>query len=116
MIAAKRITGRHPNSELASSGERLPAVRRLRDTIAPDEPTALGLLANRQFARIARTLRQELRDQERESAGVLGFAGAVITQLTAPAYAIERSEDLGAGDVAQLYAPFEALIPLESLA
>jgi hypothetical protein len=38
--------------------------------------------------------------------------GAIVTQLTATAYAIERCEELGAADVAQLYAPFEPLIPL----
>lgn len=43
------------------------------------------------------------------------FAGAVVTQLTAAAYAIERCNELGARDVVQLYAPFEFMIPLASL-
>jgi hypothetical protein len=95
--------------------QRLPAVRRLRDTIAPDEPTVIGLIANERIAEIARTLEQELREQEREAAGVVRFVGAVVTQLTAAAYAIERCRALGAADLAQLYAPFASLIPLASL-
>jgi hypothetical protein len=64
---------------------------------------------------IARTLEQELRAQNRDVAGVVRFADAVVTELTAAAYAIERRGELGTADVAQLYAPFEMLVPLESL-
>jgi hypothetical protein len=95
--------------------QRLPAVRRLRDTIALDEPTVIGVIANERIAEIARTIEQELREQEREPVGIVRFAGAVVTQLTAAAYAIERCQELGAADVAQLYAPFELVIPRASL-
>jgi hypothetical protein len=95
--------------------ERLPAVRRLRDAIAMDEPSVIGMLANVRISTIARTLEQELRDEDREAAGVVRFAGAVVTQLTASSYAIERRGELGAADVVQLYAPFERVIPLASL-
>jgi len=94
---------------------RLPAVRRLRDAIALDEPSAIGLLANQRIPLIARTLEQELRAQNRDVAGVVRFADAVVTELTAISYAIERRGELGAADVAQLYAPFEAMIPLGRL-
>ena len=94
---------------------RLPAVRRLRDAIAIDEPTAIGLPANQRIAIIARTLEQELRVQNRHVAGVVRFADAVVTELTATSYAIERRGELGAADVAKIYAPFETLIPLASL-
>lgn len=51
--------------------------------------------------------------------GVLAVSDAqVITfaQLTAASYAIERGDELGAGDVRQLYAPFEPFIEVASLA
>lgn len=96
-------------------GQRLPAVRRLRDTIALDEPTVIGMLANGRIAAIAKTLEQELRDREREGPGLVRFATAMSTQLTAASYAIERSNELGAADVAHLYAPFESMLPLASL-
>jgi len=91
---------------------RLPAVRRLRDRIRLDEPSVIGSIAEERIAAIARIDGQEPREQEREAAGVVRFDGAVVTQVTAAAYAIERCEKLGAADVAQLYAPFEPLIPL----
>ena len=96
-------------------GQRLPAVWRLRDTIALDEPSVIGIIATERIAAIAWTVEQELREQDREAAGVVRFATAVSTQLTAASYAIERCNELGAVDVAQLYAPFERIIPLESL-
>lgn len=46
---------------------------------------------------------------------MIRFTGAVVAQLTAASYAIERGDELGAGDVALLYAPFEPLIPFASL-
>jgi len=57
-----------------------------------------------------RTLEQELRAQSTEVAGVVRFAQAVVAQLTAASYAIERCNELAAADVAQLYAPFERFI------
>jgi hypothetical protein len=66
---------------------RLPALRRLRDTIAMDEPSVIGLIANERIAEIARTLEQQLREQDREAVSVVRFAGAVVTQLTAASYA-----------------------------
>ena len=116
---AERLTVEEWAEILATARElrerRLPAVRRLRDAIAMDEPSAIGLWANTRIAAIARALEQELRDEDREPAGVIRFAGAVVTQLTAASYAIERGDELGPSDVAQLYAPFEPLIPLTSL-
>jgi hypothetical protein len=56
----------------------LPAVRRLRDSIALDELSVLGMMANERIAAIARTFVQELRKQKREAAGVVRFAGEVI--------------------------------------
>jgi len=50
-----------------------------------------------------------------KAAGVVRFAGAVVSQLTAASYAIERREELGAEDVAQLYAPFDPFVPLALL-
>jgi hypothetical protein len=47
--------------------------------IALDEPTAIGALANERIAAIGRTLEQELREEEREDAGVVRFVGAVVT-------------------------------------
>lgn len=70
------------------------AVRRLRDAIALDEPSAIGLLANQRIAVIARTLEQELRAQNRDVAGVVRFADAVVTELTAASYPIERRGEL----------------------
>lgn len=95
--------------------QRLPAIRRLRDTIALAEPSVVGMLAIERIAVIAQTLEQELRDVERDGLGVVRFATAVVTQLTAASYAIERSVELEETDVAQLYAPFEVMIPLASL-
>lgn len=80
-----------------------------------DEPSAIGLLANQRIAVIARTIERELRAQSSDVAGVVRLADAVVTELTATPYAIERRGELGAADVAQLYAPFEPLIPLASL-
>lgn len=91
---------------------RLPALRRLRDAIALDDPSAIGLLANQRIAVIARTLEQELRAQNRDVGGVVRFADAVVTELTAATDALERRGELGAADVAQLYAPNEAMVPL----
>jgi hypothetical protein len=116
---AERLTVDEWTEILTSAHERraarLPAVRRLRDAIAMDEPSVIGLIANVRIATIARTLEQELRDEDREAGGVVRFAGAVVTQLTASSYAIERRDELGATDVAQLYGPFEPVIPLASL-
>jgi hypothetical protein len=95
--------------------QRLAAIRRLRDTIALDSPTIIGMLANERIAAIAHTLEQELRDPERDGDGIVRFATAVVTQLTAAAYGIERCHELGAADVAQLYSPFESCIPRTSL-
>ena len=64
---------------------------------------------------IARTLEQELRARNRDVAGVVRFADAVVTELTATSYAIERRRELGASDVAQLYARFDRVIPLSPL-
>jgi hypothetical protein len=116
---AERLTVEERAEILATARElrarRLPAVRRLRDAIALDEPSAIGLLANTRIAAIARTLEQELRARDTDPAGAVRFAGAVITQLTATSYAIERRDELGAADAAQLHAPFEPFIPLASL-
>jgi hypothetical protein len=90
--------------------QRLPAVRRLRDTIALDEPTIIGAIATERIAAIARTLEHELRALDREAADVMRFATAVVTQLTAAAYAIERSDELADADLALLYAPLASLI------
>ena len=95
--------------------KRLPALRRLRDVIALDEPTVVGMIANERIATIERTLEQELRDEQRDAAGIVRFATAVVTQLTAATYAIERYNELSTAHVAQLYALFEPLIPLASL-
>jgi hypothetical protein len=95
--------------------QRLPAVRRLRDTIALDEPTIVGMRATERIAAIARTLEQELREQDREALGAVRFASAVVTQLTAASYAIELSKQLGTGDVTHIYAPFEPLISFASI-
>jgi hypothetical protein len=94
---------------------RLPAVRRLRDAIALAEPSVIGMIANERISAIARTFEQELREEDREAAGVVRFASAVVSQLTAASYAIERREELGAADLAQLYAPFERYIALALL-
>jgi hypothetical protein len=75
----------------------------------------IGLMTTERIAAIARTLEQELRDQDRQAAGVVRFASAVVCQLTAASYAIQRCDELGARDVGQLYAPFEMLIPLSSV-
>jgi hypothetical protein len=116
---AERLTIDEWSEILASAralrAKRLPAVRRLRDAIAMDEPSVIGRISNERIAAIARTLEQELRVEDREAAGVVRFAGAVVTQLTASSYAIERRDELGAADMAQLYAPFESFIPLASL-
>jgi hypothetical protein len=113
---AERLTVDEWAEILATARElcarRLPSLRRLRDAIAMDEPSAIGLLANQRIAVIARTLEQELRAQNRDVAGVVRFADAVVTELTAASYALERRDELGAADVAQLYAPFEAMVPL----
>ncbi len=85
------------------------AVRRLRDAVGSDEPSAIELLANQRIAAIARTLEQELLAQDTDVAGVGRFAGAIVTQLSATSYAIERRDELGAADAAQLYAPFPTL-------
>ena len=90
-------------------------MRRLRDTIAMTAPTVVGMMANTRIAAIAHTLEQELREQDRERAGVVRFATAVVSQLTTAAYAIERCHELRAADVALLYAPFEPCIPLATL-
>jgi hypothetical protein len=95
--------------------QRLPTIRRLRDMIALEEPSVIGMLANTRIHTIARTLEQELRDQERDAAGVARFITAVVTQLTAAAYGIERCHELGHVDVTQLYLPFEWCIPRTSL-
>jgi hypothetical protein len=95
--------------------ERLPAVRRLRDAIAFDEPRSIAMLANALIAVIAHTLEQELRDEDREAIGVVQFAGTVVIQLTTASNAIELCNELGAVNVAQLHAPFETMIPLTSL-
>jgi hypothetical protein len=94
---------------------RLPAVRRLHDTIALDEPTVIGMMANERIAAIARPLEQELREEGREAAGVLRFVTAAVTQLTVASHAIEWYEELGAADLERLYAPFESFIPIEQL-
>jgi hypothetical protein len=112
---AERLTIDEWAEILTSAHERLPAVRRLRDAIAMDEPSVIGSIANERIAAIVRTLEQELRDENREAAGVVRFAGAVATQLTASFYAIERRDELGTADVAQLYAPFEPVILLASV-
>lgn len=96
--------------------QRLPAIRRLRDMIALNAPTAVGMLANERIAAITRTLGQELRQQDEEAVGVVRFWTAVVSQLTAAAYAIERSDELGAADLAQLYASFESCISFRLLA
>jgi hypothetical protein len=83
--AAPSLSQRNPPQEL----RRLPAARR-GDTIALDGAIVIGVLANTRIRRIARTLEQELRQHDRETAGVERFATAVITQLTAGFYAIER--------------------------
>jgi hypothetical protein len=44
-----------------------------------------------------------------------GSPAASSRQLTASSYAIERRDEMDAGDVAQLYAPFDPVIPLASL-
>ena len=95
--------------------QRLAAVRRLRDTIAMNEPTVVGMLANTRIAAIAHALEQELREQDGEAVGVAHFATAVVVQLTAASYAIERCNELSTADVAQLYAPFETCVPLAML-
>jgi hypothetical protein len=51
--------------------QRLPAVRRLRDTIGLTEPSVIGLMANERIAAIALTLEQELHEQGGEAAGVV---------------------------------------------
>jgi hypothetical protein len=40
--------------------KRLPAIRRLRDTIAPNEPSVIGLIAAERITATARTFEQEL--------------------------------------------------------
>jgi hypothetical protein len=72
-------------------------------------------VANERIAAIARTLKQELRDQDRERPGVVRFATAVVTQLTDAAYAIEHGDELGVSDAKRLYAPFEPFVSLASL-
>jgi hypothetical protein len=94
--------------------QRLPAVRRLRDKVALDAPTDIGMVVPERITAIARTLEQELRGDGRE-AEVARFARGVLTQLTAASYAIERCKELRAGDLAQLYSPFERCIPITSL-
>jgi hypothetical protein len=87
---AERLTVEEWAGILESARElrarRLPAVRRLRDAIAADEPSAIGLLANQSIAVIARTLEQELRAQSRDVAGVVRFADALVTELAPHAY------------------------------
>jgi hypothetical protein len=79
------------------------------------EPSVIETMANERIAAIARTFEQELREQDREAAGVVRFAGVVVSQLTAAAYAIERCDELGAADIAQLYAPFEPFVSFATL-
>jgi hypothetical protein len=74
------------------------------------DPTVVGMMVTERIAAIARTLERELREVNGEAAGAVRFAGAVVTQLTAAAYAIELCKELGTGDVAQIYAPFEPYI------
>lgn len=114
---AERLTVEEWAEILANARERrkqrLPAIRRLRNMIATEEPSAIGLLANQRIAVFARTLDQELRIQRSDVAGVVRSADAVGTELTATSYAIERRGEFGAADVVQLFAPFESLESLE---
>jgi hypothetical protein len=73
-------------------------------------------LVRRMFGKSGfRVLYAEMRAQSSDVRGVVRFAGAEVTQLTAASYAIERRGELGAADVVRLYSPFEPLIPLASL-